>query len=268
MFGYFKKKKKSDLEIFIETHGIELVAEHFSEIILKKMPTDEIAYQFVLEEIEAASQGDDTAIKFARDSGISPNEYKGSMRNSRPEVDGPDGPQQFLLNICIALNPNMSLVVDLRTKIVDNVMRSLSFGKYEGRESSSLGLTSPFDPIPELQSEAGVRNYISKLSKLSRSDLCVEFSNVRAAKFNLINNPGGISDFQKQQDIVTDLTGKSVAICIVAFGQPAVFDYVGGDLVSFNILINDIDDQIAALNLEPEQHGEQLFKKLGEYIQG
>ena len=138
MFGMFKKKQKSDLEKLIEKDGIEYAAKRFSEIILQKMPTEEIAYQFVLEEIEAASQGNDTAISFARNSGISPKEYKGAMRNSRPDVDGPDGPQQFILALCMQLQSNVDLVVDLRTKIVDNVMRTLSFGKYKGQKSSSL----------------------------------------------------------------------------------------------------------------------------------
>ena len=138
MFGMFKKKQKSDLEKLIEKDGIEYAAKRFSEIIVQKMPTEEIAYQFVLEEIEAASQGNDTAISFARNSGISPKEYKGAMRNSRPEVDGPDGPQQFILALCMQLQSNVDLVVDLRTKIVDNIMKTLSFGKYEGQKSSSL----------------------------------------------------------------------------------------------------------------------------------
>lgn len=138
MFGMFKKKQKSDLERLIEKDGIEYAAKRFSEIILQKMPTVEIAYQFVLEEIEAASQGNETAIRFARNSGISQQEYKGSMRNSRPEVDGPDGPQQFILALCMQLQPNVDLVVDFRTKIVDNIMKTLSFGKYKGQKSSSL----------------------------------------------------------------------------------------------------------------------------------
>lgn len=138
MFGMFKKKQKSELEKLIEKDGIEHAAKRFSEIILQKIPTEEIAYQFVLEEIEAASQGNDAAISFARNSGISPQEYKGSMSNSRPEVDGPDGSQQFILALCMQLQPNVDLVVALRTKIVDNIMITLSFGKYAGKKSSPL----------------------------------------------------------------------------------------------------------------------------------
>lgn len=138
MFGMFKKKQQSDLEKLIEKDGIDYAAKRFSEIILRKLSTTEIAYQFILEEIEAASQGNDTAINFARNSGISPYEYKGSMSNSRPEVDGPDGPQQFLLALYMQLQSNADLVVRLRTRIVDNIMKSFSFGKYKGQKCSTL----------------------------------------------------------------------------------------------------------------------------------
>jgi hypothetical protein len=58
--------------------------------------------------------------------------------NSWPEVDGPDGPQQFILALCIQLQPNIDLAVDLRIQIVDNVMKTLLFGKYKDQKNSSL----------------------------------------------------------------------------------------------------------------------------------
>ncbi len=126
------ENQKLKLEKLIEEDGIEHIAKTFSDIILSdKLPTTEIAYQFVLEEIEAASQGNSTAVNFATNSGISSLEYKGAMSNSRPEVDGPDGPQQFLVNLCMLLLPNMDLAVKLRVMIVENIMKTLSFGKYK-----------------------------------------------------------------------------------------------------------------------------------------
>ncbi len=138
MFELFKKKQKSDLEKQIEKYGIEYVAKTFSEIILLKLPTEKIAYQFILEEIEGASQGNRTAIDFARNSGISPHEYKGSMSNSRPEVDGPNGPQLTLLGMCFQLASNEDLMADFKTRVVDNIMKCFSFGKYEGQKIPSL----------------------------------------------------------------------------------------------------------------------------------
>lgn len=139
MFDMFKKKQKSDLEKAIEKDGIEYAAKRFSEIILRKLQTTEIAYQFILEEIKVASQGNDAAKNFARGSGISPHEYKGSLSNSKPEVDGPDGPQQTLLAICSQLMSNADLMVELRTRIADNIMKIFSFGKYASQKASLKG---------------------------------------------------------------------------------------------------------------------------------
>ncbi|NCC62009.1 MAG: hypothetical protein EOM12_13960 [Verrucomicrobiae bacterium] len=127
-------------------------------------------------------------------------------------------------------------------------------------------LTSPFEPKPELQSEQGLRNYLKKLSSLDHATLCVEFACVRAAKHNLMLVPAGPNNFREVQTLVTDLNDKTLAICVLAFGQPAVFGYSGGDLRSFNELVDEIDDNVASLNLEPEQHGKQLLKKLGKHL--
>lgn len=133
MFGMFKKKKKtiSELERLIERDGIVDASRGCAFIIVEKLPTREIAYQFILEELEAASHGDDAAIRFVKASGISPSEYQGAMNNSIPEVDGPGGPQELILGLCMQLHPDMDLVVKFRTMIVDNVMKKFSLGKYQ-----------------------------------------------------------------------------------------------------------------------------------------
>ena len=128
------------------------------------------------------------------------------------------------------------------------------------------GLTSPFEPRAELQTEEGFRNYFKRLSSFDRATLHVEFANVRAAKHNLTFMPTGLNEFKKVQALVTDLTDKSVAICVFVFGQPAVFGFGGGDLRPFNDLVNTIDDSVANLNLEPEQHGRQLLEGIGEHL--
>ena len=89
----FSKNKKSELEKMIDAVGIQHAAKHFAEIISRKLPTKDIAYQFILEQIEAASKGNAAAINFAKSSSISQSEYSGAMRNSIPEIDGADGPQ-------------------------------------------------------------------------------------------------------------------------------------------------------------------------------
>jgi hypothetical protein len=50
-----------------------------------------------LEELDASSQGNEVARDFTKNSGFSSYEYRDAMLNSFEEVDGEDGPQQFLL---------------------------------------------------------------------------------------------------------------------------------------------------------------------------
>lgn len=139
------------------------------------------------------------------------------------------------------------------------------FNRFFGSQKKS-GITSPFDPKPEMHTESGVKNYLSQLTNLDRTEICVEFANVRAAKHNVMASGAGVGNFRQVQTLVTDLTDKSTLICMVAFGRDAVLAYGGGDLASFNELINDLDNEISRLNLEPEQHGEKLFLSLRSHL--
>lgn len=142
----FGNNKKSEVEKLIDADGIDHVAKRFAEIIASKLPTEDLAYQFILEEIEAASQGNAAAINFAKHSGISPNEYLGAMNNSMPEIDGANGPQQLLLQICSQLMVNTDLMVELKTKITDNIMQQFSLGKYNSASNHPM-LNKILQPI-------------------------------------------------------------------------------------------------------------------------
>ena len=128
MFGLFKKKTM--VEQLIAKDGFEKVVTVFSMAVGAKLPTREIAYQFILEELDGASQGNDTSKAFARKSGIPAAEYRGALDNSIPEVDGPDGPQQFVLMLSLQLRANPKLMADFRCGIADAVMRRFELGKY------------------------------------------------------------------------------------------------------------------------------------------
>jgi len=127
-------------------------------------------------------------------------------------------------------------------------------------------ITSPINPEAEVQTEEGILTYFSKISKLSHPDLCTELSNVMATKHNLMMLPAGINEFQEKQQIVTDLTDKAVAICILKFGRSIIFEYGNGDLRPFNELVNSIDEEVASLNLNPMKHGCTLLDRLKEKL--
>ena len=114
----------------IQEHGIDKTAELISEYINQKISSEDVATQFILEEIEAASKGNEEARLFAHTSGFDESDYIGAMNNSFEEVDGANGPQQEILNLCMMLYPNQHLMAELRIKTVDNIMKYWKLGKY------------------------------------------------------------------------------------------------------------------------------------------
>lgn len=134
-FNMFNKSQpKSDLEKQIELDGVEHAIHRLTEVTLNKIGSKEIAYQFILEELEGASMGNSLSKDFAKTSGINPIEYKGAMDNSMIEVDGPEGPQQFLRYIGMQLSESLRVQVSLG--VVDGVMKHFSLGKYKGQKIS------------------------------------------------------------------------------------------------------------------------------------
>ena len=119
----------NEMQKNIDMYGVDKTSEILAEYLNQKITSEDIAIQFVLEELEAASKGNDTAQLFAKTSGFDKDDYEGSMSNSFEEVDGPNGPQQELLNLCMMLYPNQDLMVELRIKVVDHIMKIWELGK-------------------------------------------------------------------------------------------------------------------------------------------
>lgn len=121
---------KNNMTETIENLGIDKTAELLAEYVNQKILSEDVAMQFILEEIEATSQGNESARIFAENSGFDEDDYIGAMHNSFEEVDGEDGPQQEILNLCMMLYPDQDLMADLRIKTVDNIMKHWKLGKY------------------------------------------------------------------------------------------------------------------------------------------
>ena len=135
MFDIFRKK--SQVEKLIETDGIEHAADRFADIICRKLTNQDIAYQFILEELDGASKGNEASKRFASDSGIARENYLNALRNSTPEVDGPGGPQQLILGLCLELSKNPDQMAAFRCKIDDKILRRFGFGKYALADSTT-----------------------------------------------------------------------------------------------------------------------------------
>lgn len=138
MFGLFKKK--SQLEQLIAKDGMEHATARFAEIVSQKLRTREVAYQFILEELDGASQGNAAAQGFARNSGIPASAYSGALGNSNAEIDGPEGPQQLLLALSMQLMPNQALMAEFRCRVDDHVMKRFRLGKYASKEEQVANL--------------------------------------------------------------------------------------------------------------------------------
>ena len=98
-------------------------------MVIDRISNREIAYQFLLEELDGARQGNEASQAAARRSGISPKEYIGTLNRSRPEVDGPDGPQQLLMKLTFQLADDQELMAKFRCDVGRAVQEHFKLGQ-------------------------------------------------------------------------------------------------------------------------------------------
>ena len=164
----FFTKKQTQLEKMIDDSGIDTVAGQLALLINEKIPSPAVAYQFILEELDAARQGNITAQRFVKESGFKEHEYVDAMNNSFNEVDGENGPQQFLNTLLISqLQHNMDLMISLKLKIVDHIMRRWKLGRYDLTETNDSFDTFEFDNSANiLQAPKGQSPFIAVMIAL------------------------------------------------------------------------------------------------------
>ena len=127
MFKFLRKK--TQVEALIAADGIDHVVDRFTEIIARKLTGRELAYQFILQELDGAHLGNAESQLFAKNSGIHEVEYRAALHKSIPEVDGAEGPQQLLLALSLQIT-DPDQMADFRCRIDDRVMRMFKLGKY------------------------------------------------------------------------------------------------------------------------------------------
>ena len=154
MLNFLRRKKKPPsnkafnvlVDKAMKSHGDEVIDDGdqvMDELELKAIfyavkinnqyiHSDEVALQFILEELDAARQGNDVAVNFVNNSGFEKNDYIGAMKNSFEEVDGPEGPQQLLLGLIMTVD-DMDERVKFRINIVDKIMQERKLGKYSDK---------------------------------------------------------------------------------------------------------------------------------------
>jgi hypothetical protein len=122
--------------------------------------------------------------------------------------------------------------------------------------------TCSMEPVIEVQTELGLKKYMSKVSTYSKHDLYTEFANVLAAKFNVMN----YSTRSDKQTLVSDLNDKVSIICCVEFGKERFFKAFGSNPRGFNELVMKIDGTLAGRNLDKESHGRAVIDSLRNMI--
>lgn len=127
MFGLFRKK--TQLENIIETKGLDYAAAAGAFAVGSKINAQHTAYQFILQELDGAFQGDAQSKGFANNSGIRYSEYGGALNNSAPIVDGPGGPQELLMAMCMQIS-DQTTMAQFSCKVDDAIMRKYKIGKY------------------------------------------------------------------------------------------------------------------------------------------
>lgn len=159
-----KVNAKSDIKLYSAK-----AQKAFHDICKSIGANTQVAKDFILEEIEAASKGNHEAKAFARNSGISKSEYENAMDRELHDVE--NGPQQIILELCAPffMKGDISGGVKFRTSIVDAVMQKYLIGKY-----STSNATPTEDKVDLLFKE--YQNFINKPKLTSASDFTRIFS--------------------------------------------------------------------------------------------
>lgn len=153
MFGFSKKKqicKNMELYQKIQEDGVEYASSRFAHILMRDfLKNSNLAYQFLLQELDGASCGNEQAVNFVKNSGISSSEYSGALRKDMPnEVEEAS---LFLVGISMELQPLQDFIVELRLAILNEMMKFYKFGKYAENSLYQDGLLDNLEPVSLLE---------------------------------------------------------------------------------------------------------------------
>lgn len=111
---------------------IDIAVNELITIIDSKKNSKKVALQFILEELDAARQGNDFVKDRLNSFYFNDSEYIGAMDRSWEDVDGPKGPQQFLITLTTQLSNEfeIDIVADIRITIVEYIICHYKFGRY------------------------------------------------------------------------------------------------------------------------------------------
>lgn len=167
-----RPKEDIDFENQVRNDGYEHAGKRIADILNEKITSQDLARQFVLEELDAARQGNDFAQNFVKSSGFKSFEYIGAINKTRWEGDESELEhlQLFLRAFLIKIS-DIDLMVKLSTKVVDEIMQKWGLGKYDNNDSYIDDSDNELEKIlAQLDySEENVENIIKKYSDVTQS---------------------------------------------------------------------------------------------------
>lgn len=115
------------MQTIIDAAVLELI-----HIIESKKDSKKVAFQFVLEELDAAKDSANYIQDRIKSFYINESEYRGALDSSWDDVDGPCGPQQFLLSLTMVLSERIGIekAALVRLSIVEYMLHHYKFGRY------------------------------------------------------------------------------------------------------------------------------------------
>lgn len=115
---------------------IQLIVKEIIDLI---GDNSRLACDFILEEVDAAANGNKEAKKFAKNSGLLEQNYKGALLREVPEVE--NGPQLILIKHSSELmsKKGIEYCVRIRLEVIDRIMQIYEVGKYD-KSTSYLSL--------------------------------------------------------------------------------------------------------------------------------
>jgi hypothetical protein len=126
-------KEDSAFENQVKKDGVQHAGKRIAEVLNEQINSEDLARQFVLEELDAARQGNDFAQKFVKNSGFKSYEYVGALNRTRWEGEESELEriQLFVRGAFLMKITDIDLKVQVSVTVVDEIMKIWKLGKYE-----------------------------------------------------------------------------------------------------------------------------------------
>lgn len=143
-----RRELQNERTKFAESTAYRFANKHqnavLDSVVAKIGGNSQLAYDFIIEELEAASLGNSIAKQFAKKSGITEKEFKGALSRALIEVES--GPQLTIIkeSNLIRERYGIDFAISTRLAVLEKIMQLYGFGKYsKGNATSQACFESP-----------------------------------------------------------------------------------------------------------------------------